>query len=209
MLLESQSLLLSALLRGTYGKAAGLVAPRGKRASALTDATMEEALCQRRGTKNATADGTGTLTEDGDVRRVAAEVLNVALHPLKSKNLIKQAVVARMAVLRLLGEFRMRHEAQGSRAIFNAHNDHATAGKVLPQVATIVLGLESAAMNPYHHRQTVGDRGGRRGNAQIEAILVHHVFSPSGTCGLRRPRAELVGFQHALPSLRGLGLTPA
>ena len=209
MFLKVKTLLLGSFLRGTGGDAPCVVCPRRERSAALADAAMEESFCQRRCAEDAAADSTSTLTEDGDVRRVAAEIADVTLYPLQGKNLVEQSVVAGMSGRRLLCQFGMRHEAQGTGAILNADNDDATQSEKSPQVAGIMLCLESAAMNPHHHGQAVTLPRGRRGDAEIETVLAHHVGRQPLTCRLRRPRTELVSLQHALPRFRGLGLAPS
>ena len=199
VLLEGQTLLLSTLLRGVHTQRTGLVTPWGKRASTLTDAGTEEPLCQGRGTEHTTADGSSTLAEDGDLRGVAAKVGNVALHPFEGEDLVEQTVVAGVAVFRLFRQLRMGHEAQGTRTVLNAHDDHTPHGEVLPQVTAIPLRLETTAMDPYHHGQLVVDRGGRRRDAEIETILAHHVCRTTGPCRLRRHESELVAHSHTLP----------
>ena len=76
----------------------------------MTDAGTEQALCQWRGTKHATADSTCRLTEDGHLRGIATEVSDITLHPLQGVDLVQQAIVAGMSLGRLLRQFRMGHE---------------------------------------------------------------------------------------------------
>ena len=49
---------------------------------------MEQTLGKRRGTEDATADGTCTLAKDGYIRGIATKVGNVTLNPLKGTNLV-------------------------------------------------------------------------------------------------------------------------
>ena len=79
---------------------------------------------------------------------------------------------------------------------------------MLPQVATIMFRLETATMNPYHHRQTVVDALGGRCNAQIETIFTHHISRTTRTSGLWWQGTEVVCFQHTLPRLGWLWLAP-
>ena len=130
------------------------------------------------------------------------------MYPLKGVDLVEDAVVARVALGILFREFGMGHEAKGSRAIFDTDDDHTTQGKVTPQVATIPLRLETTAMDPYHHRQTISGRGSRSSNTQIEAILVHHISGTTRTRGLRRHGAKLVAHSHTFPSLGRLRGAP-
>ena len=108
-----------------------------------------------------------------------------------------------------LGEFGMGHEAEGSGAVLDADDDHSAQGEVAPQVAGIVLGLESAAVNPYHDGQSVGSRGGGGGDAEVEAVFAHHVGRAPRSCGLRGHGTELVAHPDAGPWLGGLGCSPA
>ena len=94
MLLESQSLLLGTLLRGILADAARGITPGSKRAAALTDTPVEQTPRQRRGTKHAAADRSGALAEDRHLRRIAAEVSDIPLHPLQGIDLVEDAVVA-------------------------------------------------------------------------------------------------------------------
>ena len=84
---------------------------------------MEETFCQRRAAEQTAADGTSTLTSDGYLRGITTEVGYVTLYPLKGKDLIQQAIVASVTILRFLGKLRMSHEAEGPRAVFDADND--------------------------------------------------------------------------------------
>ena len=104
---EGEALLFGTLLRSIQAQRTWFVAPRGERASALTDGSTEKTLCQGRGTEHATADGTSALTEDSDLRGVATKVSNVTLHPLEGEDLVEQTVVAGMAVFALFAQFRM------------------------------------------------------------------------------------------------------
>ena len=169
---------------------------------------MEETLGQRRGTEDAATDGACTLAKDGDIRGVATEVGNVALYPLESEDLVEDAIVATMALRILLCQCGMGHEAKGSSAIFDTDNHHTTQGEVTPQVATIPLRLETTTMDPYHDGQFLAGRGSWGGNAQIKAILTHHIGRTTRTCGLWGHRSEFVAQSHAFPSLGRLRGAP-
>ena len=91
---EGETLLFGSLLRGIKAQRTRFVAPRGERASTLTDTGTEESLGQRRCTEHAATDGTCALTEDCDFRGVSTEVGNVTLHPLEGEDLIEQTIVA-------------------------------------------------------------------------------------------------------------------
>ena len=103
----------------------------------------------------------------------------------------------------------MGQESEGTCAIFDADDDHTTLGKVLPQVATIVLRLESATMNPYHHRQSVAGALGRRCDAEIETVFAHHIGCTTRTSGLWGQGTELITYSHTFPGLCRLRCLPA
>ena len=103
----------------------------------------------------------------------------------------------------------MSHEAQCSCAVLYADDDYTTTGETCPQVTAIVLCLESTTVNPYHYGQTVVDRFGRRGNAEIEAVLTHHVGGESLSCRLWWPFGKVVCLKHTFPCLGGLRCFPA
>ena len=113
-----------------------------------------------------------------------------------------------MAFAVLLGQFGMGHEAEGTCAIFHADDDHTAQGEVFPQVAAIVLSLEAAAMDPYHHWQTIVGRGGRGSDTEVETVFTHHVGRQTLTNGLGWPRAERVAYPYALPRLGWLRCLP-
>lgn len=174
----------------------------------MADAGTEQSLGQWRSTQYATADGTSTLAEDGNLRWVATKLGDVALNPLQGENLVEDTIVARVSVLALLGEFGVSHEAQSTSAILDADDYYTTLSQTLPQVTPIPLGLESTTMYPYHHGQFVVDARGRCGDTQIQAVLAHLVGSATRTCGLRRHLTELVAHTNTLPSLSWLRVAP-
>ena len=208
MLLEGQTLLLGTLLRGIETKTAGLIAPRGKRASTLADAAVEQALGQRRSTEDAAADGTSRLAEDGNTCGVATKVRNIALNPLQGKDLVEDTVVARVTFLIFLGKFRVSHEAKCTRAVLDADDDYATLSQQLPQVATIPLGLESTTVNPYHDGQLFGSALSWCSNAQIQTVFAHHIGRTTGACGLWGHLAEGIAHANTLPRSCGLRSAP-
>ena len=104
-----------------------------------------------------------------------------------------------MTVLRFLGELWMCHKSQGACSVLHTDYHHPSHGKILPQVATVMFCLETASVNPYHYRQTVVDRCGRRSNTQIKTVFTHHVGSTTRTSRLWRPGAELIRLQHSCP----------
>ena len=81
---------------------------------------MEESLRERRRSQHADRDSAGGLAKNGDAVGIAAERCDVALHPLKSGDLIEQAIVARVAIV-LSAEFRMRKESERSHAVGHAY----------------------------------------------------------------------------------------
>ena len=182
---------------------------RGRQESAtLTDAGTEQALGKGRGTEHMTTHGASRLAKDGDFSGVATKVLDITLYPLQGEDLVKNAVVARMAVS-LLGEFGMGKESQCTGTILDRHSDDASAGKALPQVATIVLRAEATTMDEHHDGQTLSDTFGRGNDAEIEAVFAHHVVLDIALLGLWGPLSHILSFQHALPRLGGLWCLPA
>ena len=162
---------------------------------------MEESFCQGRACEDAATDGASRLAEDGHLRWVAAEVADVPLYPLQGKDLVEQAIVAAMSVFRLLCEFGVSHKTQCSCAVLDAHNDYTSTCEECPEVAAIVLCLESAAVNPNHHGETVAGRCCGSGYTEVQAVFTHHVGGESRTCGLWRPLGKVIGLQHTLPRL--------
>jgi hypothetical protein len=126
--------------------------------SAFDDDALEEPDALRRDQVQTHAPATRRLAEDGDVVRIAAEALDVALHPSQGEDLILEAEVARGRLRRPLGaERRMSQEAELPETIVEAHHHHTGA---LHQVARIggsveleaFAGGEAATVNPHHHR---------------------------------------------------------
>ena len=113
-----------------------------------------------------------------------------------------------MAVFAFFGEFGMGQKSEGTSTVLDADDDHATLGEVFPQVAAIVLGLEAATVNPYHDGQTVVDALCGCGDAEVEAVLAHHVGRTALTCGLWGPGTVVVSLQHTFPGLSRLWGTP-
>ena len=102
----------------------------------------------------------------------------------------------------------MGHEAEGSRAVLDADDDNAALGEALPEVATIPLSLEAAAMDPEEDGQTVAGRGGWGADAEVEAVFAHHIGRATWTRGLRGQGAELIALAHTFPGLGGLWRLP-
>ncbi len=69
--------------------------------TAFGDDAAEETGRERRGHEGGGVDGAGGFSEEGDVGGIAAECLDVLLHPLEGGDLIEKAVVAGAVVGRL------------------------------------------------------------------------------------------------------------
>ncbi len=99
--------------------------------SALFDGAREQPLAQWGDQHHAGIVAAGGLAEDGHVGRVAAELFDVLLYPLEGGDNVHQRVVARSAMRRFGGEFRMRQESEQAQAILDGHHDDAVAGEAL------------------------------------------------------------------------------
>ena len=78
---------------------------------------MEETACKRRLAKGLHAAGTGALSEDHNVVRVAAELGDIFLDPLKGLDLVKDAIVAGYSVRAFGSKLRMGQEAENAETI--------------------------------------------------------------------------------------------
>jgi hypothetical protein len=146
-------------------------------AAALHDGALEEALRELRGEQDEHVLAAGRLSEDRDVRRVAAEGRDVGLHPLERGDLVERAEVARgVARVAALAQRRVPEPAERAEAVVERHHDHAMQGG---QAAAVVeaRGADgvAAAVDPDHHRQArIGGRAAQGGRVDVEreAVLV-------------------------------------
>ena len=83
----------------------------------LPDRAHEEAASQRRWHQRVHAPRARRFARDGDLRRVAAESGDVALHPIQRRDLIEHAVVARRMLRLFGGERRMGEVAEWTETV--------------------------------------------------------------------------------------------
>ncbi len=81
--------------------------------SALPNGLVKQTLGQRGGDQIVDAKGAARHTENRDPVGIAAKRSDVSLNPLKSRNLIQQAVIARRVVLGLRRQLWMSQISQG------------------------------------------------------------------------------------------------
>ena len=166
------------------------------------------------------AAGAGALAEQHHVVRVAAELSDVFLHPLKRLDLVQGAPVAGRVLGILRGEFRMGEEAEGTHAVVEGHQDDVLAGPFL----SVELGLgapafaHAAAEDPHGHGQLGIDlTGGLGPYVQIQAVFAIGSLGAvapfggvaAGVVGrLERRMAEGVAHADAVPRDDGLRRLP-
>ena len=97
--------------------------------AALHDGTTKVALSQRRGAKVQHRGSPRGLSEDGDILRIPAKILNICLHPLQRFKLIEHAVVAGGASGIFRGELRMSEKAEDAKAVVDGYQYNALAGQ--------------------------------------------------------------------------------
>ena len=121
-----------ALQRRTAGEIAGehAAAIEVGHHAALRDGAVEQALRQRRGHQCGDRHAAGGLPEQGDVARVAAEAVDVGLHPLQRRQQVHQGVIAERSIGLFDRQLRMGEQAEAVEAVVRGHHDHAFAGKV-------------------------------------------------------------------------------
>ena len=115
---------------------------------------------------------------------------------------------------RLLCQFRVRKKSKYPQPVIHAHNHHALVRQhfaVLPRLRSRPR-LETAAINPHHHRQLRVRLRRRRPHIQIKAIFarpciaIPHIFE---RIPLHAAVAKLRRLPHALPIRRRLRLLPS
>ena len=134
---------------------------------------MEQPPGDRRAAEHADDGRAGRLAEDREVVRVAAERRDVVLHPGEGGNGVEERLVAGRFAARLLGEFRVREEAECAEAIVEVDEHHALLRQVLAVVVRAVaasLGV-GAAVDPDHDRPPLVRAVGVRPDVQEQAVL--------------------------------------
>ena len=179
--------------------------------SALRDGAMEQALGSRHPEQRADFSRAARLTEDRDVRRIAAEARNVVAYPLEARDDVFHPDVGCLAVL-LAAERREMQEAERVQPVRDADDDDVVfAGEIGAVVRNHAgrSGAVAAAVQPHHHRPLSGGVEARRPHVQIEAVFPHRLAqverSPFGhehRVDERRSVAELERVGDAGPRLR-------
>ena len=152
--------------------------------AALADGPTEEPAAAGRHHVETDVLGAGRLAEDRDALRVAAERLDVRLHPLQRGLLVEEPLVPRIRALRILaGERSVREEPEHVQAVVDGdHDDVALLREHLGVVEVTrhagerdrIAGralLVRAAVEPHHHRSRLGRRRVGREHVQEQAIL--------------------------------------
>ena len=182
----------------------------------LADRAVEQTGGQRRRNQTADAHRTGRLAEDQNPVRIAPEGRSIGLHPLKRRDLVEQAVVARRTVLGLGAQAGVRQEPEGSEPVVDRDQHHALAGqrRAVEDERRTVADLVAAAVEPDHDRpRTVraGIRGGPE--VEVEAVLAAVDLAAAvdrGVGGDPLPAggAGLMSAPHALPRFGRLWRAP-
>ena len=190
--------------RGGIGRAVGVVA------AALRRDLVEEALRRRHVHHADDFAAAAGLPEDHHVAGVAAEALDVVVHPLQRHDQIGRAGVAGVRVLRTIG--RQIERAEDVQPVVHA-DDHDVA-ELAERAAVVGVRLhrgavrEAAAVHPDHDRLLHRRREVLGPDVQILAVLVrdpvamrkHEFVGADG--GLLRARADRA------PDLRVLDAVP-
>src|SRR4029453_4638736 len=186
---------------------------------ALRDGADEETPGERRSHQVPHRKGTGRLSENGDLIRIAAKRRDVPTDPLQRRDLIEKTVVPRRVMLGFPGQLRMGQKSQRADPIVQADDDDAFRCELRAVVDShrARAFVEAAAIDPEHDRQPGARIPRRRPYIEEETVfadrpLRHELFGPG------QPRARLVlhtagaergRLAHALPPGRGLRRTPA
>lgn len=118
--------------------------------AALHNCPVEQSFGKGRHEQETHAATASRLTENRHAARVAAERANVPLHPLKSRDLIEQAIVARDAMSGLLRKLGIGEKAERTQAVVNVHENDALLRQFDPAAPAAPTG-ESASVEPDHH----------------------------------------------------------
>ena len=116
-------------------------------------------------------DGSGGLSSDGDLGRIATEGGDVVAHPSQSGLLVGESVVAAVSVSGL--ECGVSEETQGSQPVIDGDDDDIAAAGQPGGLVDVGTAVEKAAAVDPHHDRPGRVRGGpvRRPHRQIQAVL--------------------------------------
>jgi hypothetical protein len=155
----------------------------------------------------------GGFAEDSDGLGIASEHGDVALDPLKRRDLVEHAVVAGDIAPGFLREQRMREESQRAEAVVDGDQHDAPAGKLFAVAVRHRTGAggAAAAVDPDHDGESVIRACGRGPDVEVKAVLVH---LPDGgiedlLLWLGARGAELGALSNALPMIDRLGRFPS
>jgi hypothetical protein len=193
--------------------APGRILGRGEVGAALGDHAPEQACRQGRGGQHADREGAGGMAQDGHLARIAAELVDIGLHPLQPGDLVHQAVSAR-PMAAFAAERGRGQEAERADPVGDGDEHHALLGVI----GAVIQGhagqaaVEAAAVDPGDDGQLLTRRLGRGPDIDEQAVLAErrgraHLFGQAGL--LHAAGAEGGGLAHAGPRLDRLGRLPA
>ena len=190
----------------------------------MNNGILDQTFRQGRGNQILNAGGTGTLSEDGDIVGIAAELCDIVVYPLQGSHLVVGAIVPRCAVRVLCRQFGVGKEAEDAQTIVDGDENHTPLSPCITVHRNLMaIAVEiGPAMYPECHRQFarwISDGICRCPDVQIQTVLTLHgvllpieliaVESADGIAGLPADIAESVSHFHALPLHDGLRTLPS
>ena len=123
--------------------------------TAGTHSLSKESLAERGSHQGANRHGTSRFAHDGDAVRVAAEGLDIVLHPLDGSNLVHETIVAGTLIGGLLGELRMGEESEDTLTIVGCDGDDALARHCIACISRFASAAshQSSAVEINQNRQ--------------------------------------------------------
>ncbi len=180
--------------------------------AALADRFVKEPARARRRHECAHRERSRRLPEDRHVARIAAERGDVVAHPLERRDLIEHPVVARRAAARLARELGVREETERAEPVVDRDEHDVPLRERLAVVPRFGAGasLKPSAVDPHHHRQTIGGRLCRRPEVQRQAVLAQVLEDDvAEDLSLQAAWPERRGVANALPRLHRARRLPA
>ncbi len=154
--------------------------------TALNDGLVEKALCGRHRHQRGNLAAAARLTENGDVRRIAAERCNVVANPLKRFHDVHHADIAAVCILGTISG--KVEETERVEAVIERNHDYAVvAGQVRAVITDLFLsaaGAEAATMQPDHDRTLHAVLQATGPDVDPEAVLVGEAVIPVHGKGL-------------------------
>ena len=125
----------------------------------------------------------GAFAENGDVPRISAECGDIVVHPLKSGELIEQAIVAGGVMSGLCRQFWMHEKTEDAEAVVHRYDNDALLREIVTVLARLRggAGHEASTINPNHDGEFRIDMFVGNPDIQGEAVLAaarimkHHV----------------------------------